>query len=100
MAALPRRSTPGRSRRCATSSARIGRPIAMRFGLVANRLHRREADGGLGPWARECDGGIRALDFGLHAVGGTHDALQRQGLLQDHGPLVRLPYGSEGGVMR
>ena len=49
----------------------------MRLGLVANRLHRREADGGLGHWARECDGSIRALGLGLHTVGGTHDALVR-----------------------
>jgi len=72
----------------------------MRLGLVANRLHRRQAEGGLGQWARECEADIRALGLGLHAVGGTHDALMRQGLLQDHAPLARLPYGSEGGVMR
>ena len=72
----------------------------MRFGLVANRLHRQQADGGLARWVTDCDAGIRALGLGLHAVGGTHDALMRQGLLTGHAPLVRLPYGAEGGVMR
>jgi methylglyoxal synthase len=72
----------------------------MRLGLVANRLHRQQADGGLARWITRCEAGIRALDLGLHAVGGTFDALSRHGLLSDHGPLVRLPYGAEGGVMR
>lgn len=72
----------------------------MRLGLVANRLHRRQVDGGLAHWARRCDSGIRALQLELHAVGGTHDALQRQGLLAGYAPLQRLPYGAEGGVMR
>lgn len=75
-----------------------GRPI--RFGLVAHRSHRQGAEGALGLWARQCDAGIRALGLGLHAVGGTYDALARLGLLQGHAPLVRLPSGVEGGVMR
>lgn len=72
----------------------------MHFGLVANRLHRRQADGGLARWVSACDAGIRALGLGLHAVGGTHDALARQGLLAGYAALERLPYGAEGGVMR
>ena len=72
----------------------------MHFGLVANRLHRRQADGGLARWVTACDEGIRALGLGLHAVGGTCNALERQGLLTGYAPLVRLPYGAEGGVMR
>ena len=72
----------------------------MQFGLVANRLHRQQADGGLARWITACDAGIRALGLGLHAVGGTHDALARQGLLAGYAGLERLPYGAEGGVMR
>jgi len=71
-----------------------------RFGLVANRLHRQDADGALAGWARACDAGIRALGLGLHAVGGTYDALERLKLLSDYPPLARLPSGVEGGVMR
>lgn len=72
----------------------------MHFGLIANRLHRQQADGGLARWVTECDASIRALGLGLHAVGGTHDALARQGLLAGYAQLTRLPYGAEGGVMR
>ncbi|VTU32825.1 methylglyoxal synthase [Variovorax sp. PBL-E5] len=71
----------------------------MRFGLVAHRFH-RQSDGALLRWVRACDPGIRALGLGLHAVGGTCDALAKQGLLSAYPPLVRLPYGPEGGVMR
>jgi len=72
----------------------------VRFGLVAHRVHRQDADGALARWAGECDDVIRALGLGLHAVGGTWDALARLGLLQGLAPLVRLPTGVEGGVMR
>lgn len=72
----------------------------MRFGLVAHRVHRQDADGALARWVRGSEAGIRSLGLGLHAVGGTHDALARLGLLQDYPPLVRLPTGMEGGVMR
>lgn len=72
----------------------------MRFGLAANRVHRQQAGGGLARWIADCEAGIRALGLGLQAVGGTHDALVRQGLLAGHAPLERLPYGAEGGVMR
>lgn len=72
----------------------------MRFGLVAHRVHRQHADSALAAWARDCDARVRALNLGLHAVGGTYDALARHGLLQGYAPLVRLPSGVEGGVMR
>ncbi|MDM0110632.1 methylglyoxal synthase [Variovorax sp. J22R133] len=72
----------------------------MRIGLVANRLHRQSADGALAGWARSCEAGIRQLGLGLHAVGGTYDALRSQDLLSGYEPLVRLPSGVEGGVMR
>ena len=70
----------------------------MRFGLVAHRAHRHDANGALAGWARACEANIRALGLGLHAVGGTYDALARHGLLAGHAPLVRLPSGVEGGV--
>ena len=72
----------------------------MRYGLVAHRVHRQDADSALPAWARDCGDRIRALNLGLHAVGGTFDSLARHRLLQDHAPLVRLPSGVEGGVMR
>jgi methylglyoxal synthase len=73
---------------------------SLRFGLVAHRQHRQGAESALAAWARACEPGIRALGLGLHAVGGTYDALARHHLLQGHAPLVRLPAGVEGGVMR
>ena len=72
----------------------------MRFGLVAHRVHRQGPGGALALWARNCEAGIRALGLGLHAVGGTYDALARHKLLAGHAALVRLPTGVEGGVMR
>ena len=72
----------------------------MRFGLVANRLHRQQAGGALGRWAGQCESGIRALNLGLEAVGGTYDALARQRLLKNYPPLVALPHGGQGGLMR
>ena len=71
-----------------------------RFGLVANRLHRQEGVGALGRWAEACEASIRTLNLGLLAVGGTHDALVRDGLLAGHAPLTRLPHGPDGGLMR
>ncbi|SFM63659.1 methylglyoxal synthase [Variovorax sp. OV329] len=72
----------------------------MRFGLVAHRIHRQDADGALARWARGSEAQVRALGLGLHAVGGTYDALARLGLLQHGVPTVRLPTGMQGGVMR
>jgi methylglyoxal synthase len=72
----------------------------MRFGLVASKLHRQDVAGGLADWVGASDGGIRALQLELHAVGGTYDALARQGLLAGYNRLVRYPDGREGGVMR
>ncbi|MBT2322963.1 methylglyoxal synthase [Variovorax paradoxus] len=74
--------------------------IAMRFGLIASRLHRRDANGGLAHWIEASDAGIRSLQLELHAVGGTYDALMRQGLLAGYERLVRYPDGRDGGVMR
>ncbi|MGH8829807.1 MAG: methylglyoxal synthase [Polaromonas sp.] len=70
-----------------------------RFALVAHRRH-RQADSGLACWADACEPGIRALGLGLHAVGGAYDALARSGRLAGYAPLVRYPFGHEGGLMR
>ncbi|SOD30640.1 methylglyoxal synthase [Variovorax sp. YR752] len=72
---------------------------ALRFGLVANRLHRR-AEGALLAWARACDESIRTLDLQLYAVGGAYDALAGAHRLSGHSGLFRLPSGVDGGVMR
>lgn len=75
-------------------------PTPLRFGLVASRLHRQDAQGGLAGWLRACDADIRALGLELHAVGGTFEAIQRHGLLAGYPKLVPYPSGREGGVMR
>lgn len=71
----------------------------IRFGLVAHRRH-RQPDGNLIRWFEGCEPAIRALGMGLHAVGGTYDALARQGRHAAYAPLVRYPFGYQGGVMR
>ncbi|MDO1528986.1 methylglyoxal synthase [Fulvimonas sp. R45] len=72
----------------------------MRMGLAANRRHHSHDDGALFRWLRACEAGIRELRLELHAVGRTHDAIRRIGLLQDYPPLRRYPYGREGGLMK
>lgn len=72
----------------------------LRFGLVASRLHRQGAQGGLADWLRNCDADIRALGLELYAVGGTCEAIRRHGLLAGYPKLVPYPRGGEGGVMR
>ncbi|HKR77061.1 MAG TPA: methylglyoxal synthase [Rhodanobacter sp.] len=72
----------------------------MRLGLAANQLHHSRDDAALFRWLRACEHGIRELDLGLHAVGRTHDAIVRAGLLADYPPLRRYPYGREGGLMK
>ncbi|MFC5521507.1 methylglyoxal synthase [Polaromonas jejuensis] len=74
-------------------------PHPLRFGLVAHRRH-RQADSGLARWIAACEPAIRALGLGLHAVGGTYDALAGSGRLAGYAPLVRYPFGYEGGLMR
>jgi methylglyoxal synthase len=78
----------------------VDTPAPPRFGLVASRLHRRDGEAGLAAWLRACDAGIRALGLKLHAVGGTAEAIRRQGLLAGHAGLRSYPSGREGGVMR
>ncbi|MDO9404801.1 MAG: methylglyoxal synthase [Polaromonas sp.] len=70
-----------------------------RFGLVAHKRH-LQPGGGLTRWLDASAGQIRAMGIGLHAVGGTFDALERDGRLAGYAPLRRLPYGRDGGLMR
>ena len=72
----------------------------MLMGLAANRLHHHTEDGALFAFLRACEAGIRELNLGLHAVGRTHDAIAAAGMLQGYRPLVRYPYGREGGLMK
>lgn len=72
----------------------------MRLGLAANRLHHQGKDAALFRWLRACEYGIRELNLGLHAVGRTHEAIVRAGLLADHAPLRRYPFGRQGGLMK
>jgi len=72
----------------------------MRLGLAANQLHHSRDDAALFRWLRACERGIRELDLGLHAVGRTHDAIVRAGLLAGYPPLRRYPNGREGGLMK
>jgi len=72
----------------------------MRLGLAANRLHHHDGKAALFRWLRASEQGLRELQIGLHAVGRTFDAIQRQGLLQAHAGLQRYPYGRQGGLMK
>ena len=72
----------------------------MILGLAANRLHHHTEDAALFSWLRACEAGIRELQLGLHAVGRTHDAIVAAGMLQGYRPLVRYPYGRDGGLMK
>jgi methylglyoxal synthase len=74
--------------------------IPLRFGLIANRVHRQGGDGALMTWAKTCDEGIRALDMRLFVVGGAYDALMNAQMLMGYRSMFRLPSGVEGGVMR
>ena len=72
----------------------------MRIGLAANRLHHHDARAALFRWLRSSEAGLRELGVSLHAVGRTHDAIQRQGFLTGYAGLHRYPYGREGGLMK
>ncbi len=72
----------------------------MRMGLAANRLHHQTEDAALFALLRACEAGMRELDLGLHAVGRTYDAIAAAGMLRGHAPLLRYPYGRDGGLMK
>lgn len=72
----------------------------MRLGLAANKLHHSHDDAALFRWLSACEQGIRELGIELHAVGRTHDAIMRAGLLANYATLRRYPYGRAGGLMK
>jgi len=72
----------------------------MRLGLAANQLHHSHDDAALFRWLGACEQGIRELGVELHAVGRTHDAIMRAGLLANYATLRRYPYGRAGGLMK
>ncbi|MBB5944360.1 MULTISPECIES: methylglyoxal synthase [unclassified Xanthomonas] len=72
----------------------------MRLGLAANRLHHQGKDAALFRWLHASEAGIRELQLGLHAVGRTHEAIVRAGLLYGYAGLKRYPFGREGGLMK
>ena len=72
----------------------------MRMGLAANQLHHAHPDAALFRWLRASEQGVRELQLGLHAVGRTHDAIVRAGVLTGYIGLIRYPYGRDGGLMK
>jgi len=72
----------------------------MRIGLAANRLHHHDAHAALFRWLRASEPGLRELGVSLHAVGRTHDAIERNGFLSGYAGLHRYPYGRQGGLMK
>ena len=72
----------------------------MRFGLIAHRLHRQGSDSSLLRWLQAAEPTVRGLNLALHAVGGTYDAVERYGLLENFPGLVRYPNGHSGGLTR
>lgn len=77
------------------------RPTPLRIGLAANRLHHDAPDAALFRLVREIEPALRdTLAPTILAVGRTHDAIRREGLLEGFEGLVRYPYGREGGLMR
>lgn len=72
----------------------------MQFGLATHKRHRLGASAALPTWLRQAEPDIRALGMGLVAVGGTHNAIERDGLLANYGGLVRCADGHRGGLMR
>jgi methylglyoxal synthase len=72
----------------------------MKFGLVANKLHRKQGASGLFHWLTKSEAGIRNLSLQLHAIGGTFDAIRDRNYLLNYPHLVRSPNGFEGGLMR
>jgi methylglyoxal synthase len=73
----------------------------MRIGLAANRVHHDGPDAALFRLLREVEPIVRdPLRPTFLAVGRTHDAIRRAGLLDGYAGLQRYPYGREGGLMR
>jgi methylglyoxal synthase len=72
----------------------------MKFGLVANKLHRKQGSSGLFQWANQTESEVRKLNLTLNAIGGTYDAIIDRGYFAGYDKLIRSPNGFEGGLMR
>ncbi len=66
----------------------------MRIGLAANRLHHHDARAALFRWLRASEAGLRELGVSLHAVGRTHDAIERQGFWPATAACTGIPTGA------
>ncbi len=72
----------------------------MKFGLIANKFHRKHGASGLFQWLDASEGDARKLQFEFNAIGGTFDAVVDRGYFKNYPNLIRSPYGFEGGLMR
>jgi methylglyoxal synthase len=72
----------------------------MKFGLIANKLHRKHGTSGLFQWLSASEETIRTLQLELDAIGGTFDAVADRGYFKNYSKLHRSPNGFEGGLMR
>jgi methylglyoxal synthase len=72
----------------------------MKFGLIANKLHRKHGASGLFQWLNAAEAETRKLQLELNAIGGTFDAIVDRGYFKDYAKLTRSPNGFEGGLMR
>jgi methylglyoxal synthase len=72
----------------------------MKFGLIANKLHRKHGASGLFQWLNDSEVEVRKLQLELDAIGGTFDAIADRGYLKDYPKLRRSPNGFDGGLMR
>jgi methylglyoxal synthase len=72
----------------------------MKFGLIANKFHRKHGASGLFQWLDASEGEARKLQFKFNAIGGTFDAIVDRGYFKNYPNLVRSPNGFEGGLMR
>jgi methylglyoxal synthase len=72
----------------------------MKFGLIANKFHRKHGASGLFQWLDASEGDARKLQFKFNTIGGTFDAIVDRGYFKNYPNLVRSPNGFEGGLMR
>jgi methylglyoxal synthase len=72
----------------------------MKFGLIANKLHRKHGASGLFQWLNAAEAEAIKLQLEFNAIGGTYDAIVDRGYFKDYAKLTRSPNGFEGGLMR
>jgi methylglyoxal synthase len=68
----------------------------MKFGLIANKLHRKHGTSGLFQWLSASEETIRTLQLELDAIGGTYDAIQDRGYFKSYAKLRRSLVPSNG----